>query len=86
MEKMLDIRYPPYAGKIEKFRKMSELKPNFDRNGNEIKGLGYWLAFLGVLGGPSFKAGLVRWALVAVVAFGANKYLAAGRRLPPWLR
>ncbi|TVY91013.1 Beta-apo-4'-carotenal oxygenase, partial [Lachnellula willkommii] len=67
IEKMLDIRYPPYAGKLEKFRKMSGKKPNFDRNGNEIKGVGYWVSFLGALGGPSFKAGLVRWAVVAVV-------------------
>ncbi|TVY20370.1 Beta-apo-4'-carotenal oxygenase [Lachnellula arida] len=85
IEKMLDIRYPPYAGKLEKFRKMSGKKPNFDRNGNEIKGLGYWVGFLGALGGPSFKAGLVRWAVVAVVALAANQYVTSGR-LPPWLR
>lgn len=84
---MLDVRYPPYAGKIETFRKMSGLKPNFDRNGNEIKGFSYWLTFLGALGGPSFKSGLMRWALFALVAFGANKYLNAGHvQLPPWLK
>ncbi|TVY23746.1 Beta-apo-4'-carotenal oxygenase [Lachnellula hyalina] len=81
IEKMLDIRYPPYAGKLEKFRKMNGKKANFDRNGKEIKGLGYWLR------GPSFKAGLVRWVLVAAVAFGANRYATAGAgRLPSWLR
>lgn len=46
MEKLLDVRYPPYDGKIQKFRQMSELKPNFDRNGKEVKGVGYWLSFL----------------------------------------
>ncbi|TVY50014.1 Beta-apo-4'-carotenal oxygenase [Lachnellula occidentalis] len=87
MEKLLDIRYPPYAGKLAKFRKMNGKKPNFDRNGKEIKGLGYWVGFVFTLGGPSFKAGLMRWALVALVAFAANKYATAGRlQLPPWLR
>jgi beta-apo-4'-carotenal oxygenase len=85
MEKLLDIRYPPYAGKLAKFRQMSELKPNFDRNGKEIKGLGYWLVFLGALGGAGVKSGLLRWAIVAAIAVGANKYLNANS-LPPWLR
>lgn len=85
MEKLIDIRYPPYAGKIEKFRKMSELKPNFDRQGKEVKGLGYWLAFLVGLGGEGVKGGLLRWAVVALIALGTNKYMAAGR-LPAWLR
>lgn len=87
MEKLLDVRYPPYVGKIEKFRALNDQKPNFDRNGNEIKGLGYWLSFLGALGGRSFKSGLVRWVLVAVIAAGIQRYNNAGRlQLPPWLR
>jgi len=85
MEKLLDIRYPPYAGKLEKFRKMSELKPNFDRSGKEIKGLGYWLAFIGALGGAGVKSGLLRWAIVAAIAVGASKYFTANS-LSPWLR
>ena len=51
IEGLISIRYPPYAGKLAKFRKTAELKPNFDRNGNEIKGLGYWIGFVLSLGG-----------------------------------
>ncbi|KAG9242701.1 Aldehyde/histidinol dehydrogenase [Calycina marina] len=47
MEKLLDIRYPPYSTtKLAKFRQSSELKPNFDRNGNQIKGIKYWLGLV----------------------------------------
>lgn len=47
MEKLLDVRYPPYtAAKLVKFRQTSELKPNFDRQGNQIKGLKYWLGLV----------------------------------------
>jgi beta-apo-4'-carotenal oxygenase len=53
MEGLLAVRYPPYAGKLAQFRRTSELKPNFDRDGNEIKGLGYWLKFVLSLGGES---------------------------------
>ena len=51
IERLISIRYPPYDGKLAKFRKTAELKPKFDRNGNEIKGLGYWVGFVLSLGG-----------------------------------
>lgn len=45
---MLDIRYPPYTlKKQQKFASMSELKPDFDREGRPI-GWGRWM--LGLLG------------------------------------
>ena len=44
MESLLDIRYPPYnAAKLAKLRKMTGMKPNFDRDGNVKGGI---LAFL----------------------------------------
>jgi len=47
MEKLLDVRYPPYsAAKLAKFRQTSEMKPNFDRQGKQIKGLKYWLGLV----------------------------------------
>ncbi|KAG0645898.1 Beta-apo-4 -carotenal oxygenase [Hyphodiscus hymeniophilus] len=85
MEGLLAVRYPPYAGKLAKFRQTAELKPNFDRSGNEIKGLGYWVGFVLSLGGDSTKSVLSRWVLFALVAFGVKKYSDAGG-LPNYLR
>jgi beta-apo-4'-carotenal oxygenase len=71
MEKLLDIRYPPYIpAKLLKFRKMSGKKPNFDRDGNEIKGFGYWISFLGALGSESTKVAVVRWTFLLLAAVG----------------
>ncbi|KAF4636342.1 hypothetical protein G7Y89_g1733 [Cudoniella acicularis] len=75
MEKLLDIRYPPFsAAKLKKFRSTSEIKPNFDREGKELRGFGYWVSFLGGLGGESVKGALMRWAIVALIAFGAKRW------------
>ena len=43
MESLLDVRYPPYDGKLAKFRKMADLKPDFDREGNTTG----WFAMFG---------------------------------------
>jgi len=85
MEGLLAVRYPPYAGKLAKFRQTSELKPNFDRDGNEVKGLGYWLKFVLSLGGESTRSVLGRWVFAVLVAVGAKKYVDAGS-LPHYLR
>lgn len=86
MEKLLDVRYPPYAGKLAKFRQMSEVKPNFDRNGQEIKGVGYWVGFVTGLGSSSAKGALLRWAVVLLLAAGAKKWQFNNSGLPAWLR
>lgn len=66
LEGMLDIRYPPYTdAKYKKFKKMSELKPDFDRNGNPTGGMIWWM--LG-LGGKSTASGAGRWVMVALIA------------------
>ena len=70
MEKLLSVRYPPYAGKLAKFRQTSELKPDFDRNGNEIKGVKYWLGLLVGLGGGSTKSVMSKWLAALVLAVG----------------
>jgi len=62
------------------------LKPNFDREGREVKGISYWLGFLFRLGGDGFKSALARWALVAMTAFGAKRYQQGNSTLPAWLR
>jgi beta-apo-4'-carotenal oxygenase len=85
VEKLLEVRYPPYAGKLSRFRMTSELRPNFDRQGNEIKGVQYWLGFVFRMGGESKTEVLVRWAITALVALAAKKYADIGQ-LPSYLR
>lgn len=85
VEKLLEVRYPPYTGKLARFRMTSELRPNFDRQGNEICGVQYWFGFLFRLGGEGPKDALVRWAVIALVAIAAKKYAGLGG-LPSYLR
>lgn len=85
MESLISVRYPPYAGKLAQIRRLTTQKPNFDRQGKEIKGAGYWLSFLFGLGANSLKAAIVRWVVVALVAVGLKK-AQGNSSLPPWLR
>ncbi|KAL2857069.1 Aldehyde/histidinol dehydrogenase [Aspergillus pseudoustus] len=59
LEFILAFRYPPYAGKLSKFKAFSELVPDFDRRGQKLT-VG-WLRFILTLGGgQSVKAGAGR--------------------------
>lgn len=63
VESLLNIRYPPYEGKLAKYRKMSELKPNFDREGRvKFSFITYILTF----GAGSFLGGLTRYTVVVL--------------------
>lgn len=59
MEKLIDARYPPYEGKLARIRMISELKPNFDREG-KLKFS--WVIYLLTLGAGSLMGGLTRHA------------------------
>jgi beta-apo-4'-carotenal oxygenase len=85
MESLISVRYPPYAGKLAQIRRLTEQKPNFDRQGKEIKGVGYWLGFIFGFGAKSLKGAIARWVVVALVAIGLKKAQGNGS-LPPWLR
>lgn len=61
VEKLFNIRYPPYEGKLAKIRKMSELKPNFDREGKVNFS---WVIYLLTLGAGSLMGGLTRHAVI----------------------
>lgn len=61
VEKLIAIRYPPYDGKLAKFRRMNELKPNFDREGNVKSSL---VISILSLGAGSTPGGLTRYAVV----------------------
>ena len=61
MERLLKVRYPPYEGKLVQYRRTSELKPNFDREGRVRFS---WVRFLLSLGAGNTKGGMVRYAIV----------------------
>ncbi|KAJ6171230.1 Beta-apo-4'-carotenal oxygenase [Penicillium chermesinum] len=63
LESILAIRYPPYAGKLSKFKAASTLVPDFDRSGRKLS-FG-WLRYILTLGGGSAKSGAGRAAVVA---------------------
>ncbi|KAF7542841.1 hypothetical protein G7046_g10104 [Stylonectria norvegica] len=68
---MLSVRYMPYSmKKLRQLQTISGPKPDFDRNGKQIKGLKYILGLVLGLGGKSAKGALLRWAfLVAAAAY-----------------
>ena len=61
MEGLLAVRYPPSPGKVEKFRKMTLQKPNFDRDGKANFSL---INYILTLGAGSKTGGMIRYALV----------------------
>lgn len=66
IESQLRLRYQPYEwGQLKIMRWMTEKKPNFDRNGNVVRGVGYWLKFVLGLGTAEKKGALLRWLVLA---------------------
>ena len=65
MERLLNVRYPPFEGKFEQYAKMAVLKPNFDREGKVKFSL---LNFIFTLGTGSKSRGAMRAALLGAVA------------------
>ena len=63
MEGLLNVRYPPYAGKIKQFQRMNDLKPNFDRDGRTRHSILGWLLSLG---SGSTSGAVRRYLLVAI--------------------
>jgi len=61
MESLINVRYPPYKGKLEKFQKMTNGKPNFDHEGRVKFSL---VSYLLTLGAGNVMGGLVRYAIV----------------------
>jgi beta-apo-4'-carotenal oxygenase len=66
LEKVLAVRYPPYAGKLPGFLKSSIAKPNFDREGRTTRSALGWVVWLLTLGGGFGKSGAMRTATVAI--------------------
>lgn len=79
-EKLLRVRYMPYSfGHLKLFQAVGNAKPNFDRNGKQIKGIKYFLGLVLSLGGKSAKGALFRWVvlLTAAAYMGLKKGLIA---------
>ncbi|KAM4065622.1 aldehyde dehydrogenase family protein [Hirsutella rhossiliensis] len=65
IEKAFRPRYMPYSMKeLERYRLLALPKPNFDRDGNVIRGLKYWLAVVLGLGGKSSPSVALRWGVL----------------------
>jgi beta-apo-4'-carotenal oxygenase len=61
MDALLRVRYMPYSPKkLQQFVAQTGGKPNFDRNGNVVKGLRYWLGLTLSLGGSSASSTILR--------------------------
>ncbi|KAF2665348.1 aldehyde dehydrogenase [Microthyrium microscopicum] len=76
IERMLAIRYPPYKGKLGQYKKMQDLKPNFDRMGRSTGG---WLSWLISLGAQSKGGALIRYLLVALIAVSYKRWQAQAK-------
>ncbi|PHH89854.1 hypothetical protein CDD83_5088 [Cordyceps sp. RAO-2017] len=60
-ERVLRMRYMPYSMKeLDRFRMLACPRPNFDRDGNALRGLRYWLGVVLGLGGKSAQAAALR--------------------------
>ncbi|KAI1308291.1 Aldehyde/histidinol dehydrogenase [Xylaria venustula] len=70
MDRFLRVRYSPYqASDLKQFLWMNGQKPDFDRDGRQITGLGYWLWLVFGLGGSSAKGALLRWVTVFAAGY-----------------
>lgn len=66
MERILELRYPPYSdAKLKWLKMLTDLRPDFDRQGNTARGFFDWALSLGAGGKKSIA---FRWMLVALLA------------------
>ncbi|KAM0254963.1 hypothetical protein ACHAQJ_006271 [Trichoderma viride] len=68
-DKLLRVRYMPYSwSELKRHRRMAETKPSFDRNGNVVKGLKYWITMLLSLGSKSATGFVFRLGVFIAMA------------------
>lgn len=71
-EGLLAIRYPPYKGKLARYKFMNEKKPNFDREGRAKINPVFWVL---MLGGKETYNGLKRWLALIITILGLRQRL-----------
>ncbi|ROW10050.1 hypothetical protein VPNG_06519 [Cytospora leucostoma] len=77
LEASLRIRYQPYDwSQLRVFKLLTEKKPDFDRSGKVVRGLGYWVRLVLGLGTTENAGALLRWLVLA-----AGWYYATGGKL-----
>ncbi|KAK2827847.1 hypothetical protein FQN49_007281 [Arthroderma sp. PD_2] len=81
VERVLSIRYPPYIGKLNKYKAASLQTPNFNRAGQRTYGLFGWLTWIITLGGGANKSGATRAAAAVIVAIAIQQYVHRGPKL-----
>ncbi|KKA30648.1 hypothetical protein TD95_004208 [Thielaviopsis punctulata] len=65
-DKLLRVRYMPYDWAALRQLKFISMRPNFDRNAREVRGLAYWLGVVVRLGGKSVWSAAGRWIVAGV--------------------
>lgn len=75
-DRLLRMRYMPYKWtELDRYKKLSAPKVNFDRDGNVAQGLKHWAGLVFGLGGQSTSSAVLRWGILvtALVFFGLNQ-------------
>lgn len=72
MDGLLRVRYMPYDwAQLRQMSRMTGKKPDFDRSGAVVKGVGYWVSMLLRLGGKGVKGAFLRWLFVLASGYAA---------------
>lgn len=76
MERLLDLRYPPYStAKLKQLKLMTSSAPNFDREGKTTSSFSWWLMGLG---GTSKAGAAARWVVIVLVAVAIRMWRMKG--------
>ncbi|ROV94567.1 hypothetical protein VMCG_08144 [Cytospora schulzeri] len=77
LESALRVRYQPYDWSQLKLMRLLEKRPDFDRDGKVVRGLGYWVKLVLGLGTSEKNGALLRWLVLALGWY----YLTGGKVL-----
>ena len=70
LEALLSVRYMPYdMTEMQRIKRFIDSRPNFDRNGKQLKGWRHWSSFMFGLGAKNSTAALMRWVLVLFLSY-----------------
>lgn len=68
-DKLFRVRYMPYSfSELKRHHRIAAKKPDFDRNGNIVKGFKYWITLLLSLGSKSATGFVFRLGVLLALA------------------